>query len=299
MIHAKYSIPPLHIDDTQDPKDTSQSEDNKSRCKLASLFRLLDVKGWSLQIYDSVAFRCTQVPTQFYTNPFGLLFSEITASKILKLDFNMNIVQQGITDYGFNLPAFYLNAAIFQARSDINCIVHLFSPLLTGLASTKAGFLPVNVEGLPVQDVAYFDYKGDFDFSIGEQVAKTLGSRSQILVLRNHSVVVCGRTPEETFLNTGLLFMNAGTQLVAQAAVQSIDDLILLPLTEAHLDKDKLQQCLLKMNAKPKDNILWKIGELEFESEMRRLDSMGFKTGYPYKKKFHGLEKQEITSSSS
>lgn len=285
MLLVKYNMPHLAIDDTQEAKDSSQAADNKSRCKLAAAIRLADVRGWSTHIYNNISHRCSQVPTQFYTNPFGLLFCEVTASKIVKLDSNGNIVQHGLTDFGYNLPAFYLTSAIYQARSDVNCIVFLHEPILAGIAATKQGFLPLSVEGLACSDISYYDYEGSFDSSMVDNLVKSLGDKNKILVLRNHGVAICGTTLEETFFYTNLLVEAAATQIVASATINDVKDLILLPMTDI-VNRDKVNQCYSRMNAQASDNILWKPGELEFEAEMRRLDHMGFKTGYPYKKKF-------------
>lgn len=286
MFQAKYTLPPCPVDDTQEPKDTSQSEDNKSRCKLASLFRLLDAKGWSTHLYNDIAFRCTQEPTQFYTCPFGLTFGEISASKIIKLDQNGNFVQHGNTDYGYSLPAFYVQSAIFHARPEVSCIIQLNEPLLTGVSSTKQGFLPLSVESLACSDISYADFSGPLDSSSVENYIKILGSKNRVLVLRNHGVIVCGSTIEETYFTLCALIMATKTQVIASAVGNDLQNLIVLPLNEMNLDREKLSHCYTKMNAKANDNILWKLGELEFEAEMRKLDCMGFRTGYPYKKKF-------------
>ena len=85
-----------------------------------------------------------------------------------------------------------------------------------------------------------------------------------------------------------MLVQSAKSQLVASAIASDLQDLIVLPIPENFgADKEKFFDCYNKMNAKASDNIVWKIGELDYEAEMRKLDLMGFKTGYPYKKKFH------------
>jgi len=289
MFPSKFSnnFPLCAIDDSQTPKDTSQTEENISRCKLASLFRLIDVKGWSQSLYNYGSYRCTQMPTQFYMNPFGLNFSELTASKILKLDFNGNIVDRGITDYGYCMPGLYLNSAILQARSDVNCIVHLHDPLLTGIGATKQGFLPVSVEALASSDISYYDNTGVFDASMCDAIVKALGPKNSILVLRNHGVVICGSSVEEVFFHLTLLMLGARSQMVAMAMTSVTDDVLVMPLTETCLDKEKIGHVYARMNAMPSDNIIWKMGEIEYEAEMRRLDLLGFRTGYLYKKKFH------------
>lgn len=292
MLQFKYNVPVLPVDDTDEAKDSSQAEDNKSHCKLASLFRLIDVKGWSDSIYDHIATRCTQVPTQFYTNPFGLLFSEITAKKIIKLDFNGNFVQRGSTDYGYNLPGFYLQSAIFKTRPDVNCIIHLHNALLSGISATKQGFLPLSVEGLACADISYYEHQSNCQnmAAMVDEAVKALGPKNHFLVLRNHGIVVCGSSVEETEFFLSLLMHSSKVQLVSTAIVNNVDDLFVLPLTDTSMDREKINEVYSKINAQATDNILWRAGELEYESQMRRLDLLGFKTSYPYKKRFNPIE---------
>jgi len=289
MLSFKCNSPIIPIDDTEEAKDSYQTEDNKSRCKLTSLFRLIDFKGWSNSLYNQIALRCSQSPTQFYTSPLGLNFSEMSAAKLIKLDMNGNFIHHGVTDYGYNLPGFYLQQAIFKERSDINCIVHLHECLIAGISATKQGFLPLSVEGLACSDISYYDYEGHMDGRLVENVIKALGPKNHTLILRNHGIVICGSTVEETHFFLSLFMHAAKTQLIASAIVNSVDDLIVLPLTETCLDREKIHSIYSQINANSTDNIIWNCGELEYEADMRRLDMMGFKTSYPYKKRLSGV----------
>ena len=191
-------------------------------------------------------------------------------------DFPGNFVQHGTTDYGYNLPGFYVQAAIFKSRPDVNCIIHLHNSLLSGISATKQGFLPLSIQGLACSDISYYDHQsGNQNFAaIADDMVKALGAKNHFLVLRNHGIVVCGSTVEETEFYLSLLMQASTVQLVATAIANSVDDLITLPLTETCMDREKIGEIYAHINAQASDNILWKVGELEYESQMRRLDTL-------------------------
>ena len=184
-------------------------------------------------------------------------------------------MQRGTTDYGYNLPGFYLQSAIFKSRPDVNCIIHLHNSLLSGISATKQGFLPLSVEGLACSDISYFDHPSNSSQNLPamiDEAVKALGAKNHFLALRSHGIVVCGSSVEECEFFLSLMMHAATVQLVSTAIVNNVDDLITLPLTETCMDREKIGEVYSKINAQASDNILWKAGELEYESQMRRLD---------------------------
>ena len=98
---------------------------------------------------------------QYLVNPHGLLFSEVTASSLVKINLNeLTVVEPGSTAYGVNRPAFGLHSAIYKARPDVRCIVHVHTNAVTSVSTMKCGLLPISQEAILCGTVSYHDYKG-------------------------------------------------------------------------------------------------------------------------------------------
>ena len=265
--------------------DMKQSDkDYVERCKLAATYRLVDVKGWDWNIYNHITLRSESDPEHFFINPFGLFYSEITASSLLKIDSNCNVIERGSTTYGLNKAGFVLHSTIHSARKDINAIIHVHTGLAAGLSTLKCGFLPISQEALICGEVSYHDYAGIFvDDEMRERIKKDLGPKNKIMILRNHGVVACGTTIEEAWFYFFTFMFAASIQLNALAAANGVENLIVPP---KHV-LDQVQRVVKAadgVNEKRSDGVEWRLGEMEFEAEMRKLDLMGYNTGYPFKK---------------
>jgi len=94
------------------------------RCKLAAVYRLIELRGWTQGIYNHVTARVSQDTEHFLLNPFGMLYNEVTASSLVKVNMQGEMVEEGTTNFGVNQAGFLLHSAIHQARPDIKCIVH-------------------------------------------------------------------------------------------------------------------------------------------------------------------------------
>ena len=98
------------------------------RCKLAAAYRLVDMHGWSQNVYNHITLRISQDTEHFLINPFGMLYHEITASSLVKIDMQGSVVEPGTTNFGVNVAGFVLHSAIHANRPDIKCIIHLHMP---------------------------------------------------------------------------------------------------------------------------------------------------------------------------
>jgi len=98
------------------------------RCKLAAAYRLVDMHGWTQGIYNHISARISQDTEHFLINPFGMMYGEITASSLVKVDMQGTVVEAGTTNFGVNVAGFMLHAAIHSARPDLKCILHLHTP---------------------------------------------------------------------------------------------------------------------------------------------------------------------------
>lgn len=104
------------------------------RCKLAAVFRLLDLYGWTQGVGGQITARLNQDQEHFLVNPYGLLYHEVTASSLIKIDMQGTIVEQGTTNFGVHVAGFQLHSTIHAARPDIKCIVHITTPSVTAVS---------------------------------------------------------------------------------------------------------------------------------------------------------------------
>ncbi len=104
------------------------------RCKLAAAYRLVDLFGWAQNIYNHITVRLSQDTEHFLLNPYGMLYGEITASSLVKVDMQGSVVESGTTNFGVNVAGFMLHSAIHAARPDIKCILHLHVPSVVAVS---------------------------------------------------------------------------------------------------------------------------------------------------------------------
>uniref|UniRef100_A0A671Q5U3 Alpha-adducin n=1 Tax=Sinocyclocheilus anshuiensis TaxID=1608454 RepID=A0A671Q5U3_9TELE len=250
------------------------------RCKLAAFYRLADLFGWSQLIYNHLTVRLNSEQERFLIVPFGLLYSEVTASSLVKINLQGEIVDRGSTNLGVNQAGFTLHSAIYAARPDVKCIVHIHTPAGAAVSAMKCGLLPISPEALSLGEVAYHDYHGILvDEEENVLIQKDLGPKSKVLILRNHGLVSVGETIEEAFYYIHNLVTACEIQVRTLASAGGPDNLIML-------DPGKYKsrpRCLELVGDGSSSHPKWQIGEQEFEALMRMLDNLGYRTGYPYR----------------
>ncbi|KAF4516400.1 hypothetical protein B566_EDAN008523 [Ephemera danica] len=184
------------------------------RCKVAAVYRLMDLYGWSQGIYNHVTARLNQDQELFLTNPYGMLYHEITASSLVKVDMQGAVVEAGTTNFAVNVAGFMLHAAIHAARPDLKCIVHVHTPAVLAVSSLKCGLLPLCQESVVIGEVSQHPYVGCLaDVEQREKLARNLGPVNKVMFLSNHGAVCCGATVEEAFYNTYNTVLACETQV--------------------------------------------------------------------------------------
>ena len=206
----------------------------QTRVDLAACYRLVDLFGWSDLINTRITARVPGPHDHFLINRFGMLYDEITASSLLKIDAAGNKVEPSAEE--INSGGFALPSTIHMARPDINCVIHTHTIAGCAVSMQKNGLLPLNQHALQViGDVAYHDYEGTTRSP--EERARflaDLGDR-HIMVLRNHGLLVVGRSIAEAFVATyrmeracamQLAFQQSGAEFhpIGEAAVQNAYD---------------------------------------------------------------------------
>jgi len=248
------------------------------RCKLAAVYRLIDLHGWTQGIYNHVTARVSQDTEHFLLNPFGMMYNEVTASSLVKVNMQGDVVEEGTTNFGVNQAGFMLHSAIHAARPDIKCVVHLHTPSITAISTMKCGLLPLSQESCLIGDVSYHSYNGIVvDPEERQSIAKDLGPNNKVMFLRNHGVVCCGGTIEEAFHVSYHTVLACDTQL--KMMPYGLDNLVLIDDEVRRKTFELGQRGGGGVNTAKKE---WGIGELEFEALMRMLDNSGFRTGFTY-----------------
>lgn len=261
------------------------------RCKTAAVYRLVDLHGWSQNIYNHISARLNQELEHFLINPFGLQYNEITASSLVKIDIQGNLVDQGSTNFLFNRAGFNLHASIHRARPDLKAIIHVHHPPVIAVSSFKDGLLPLCQEAAMLGDVSYYNYTGILvDSDEQDAIGQALGVHNKVMILRNHGVVACGVDIEEAFFN--LTNVIKACEVQVKLLPVGIENLVLM-------SKEAIERTLdvVKHSAvigKDGDGIAEQassggsrrrlnVKEMDFEAHMRMLDNNGYRTGYVYK----------------
>ncbi|XP_029371092.1 alpha-adducin isoform X2 [Echeneis naucrates] len=250
------------------------------RCKLAAFYRLADLFGWSELIYNHLTVRVNSDEERFLIVPFGLLYSEVTASSLVKINLQGEIVDRGSTNLGVNQAGFTLHSAIYAARPDVKCVIHIHTPAGAAVSAMKCGLLPISPEALSLGEVAYHDYHGILvDEEESTLIQRNLGPNSKVLILRNHGLVSVGETVEEAFYYIHNLVTACEIQVRTLASAGGPDNLVMLDPKKYKSRPRVPEPAGDGSSTHPK----WQVGEQEFEALMRMLDNLGYRTGYPYR----------------
>jgi len=179
-------------------RDQVSSEEWAVREDLAACYRQVARMGWDDLIFTHISVRVPGPEHHFLINPYGLLFNEITASSLVKIDLDANVVLD--TGHPINPAGFTIHSAIHEAREDARCVLHLHTVDGTAVATQEHGLLPLNQTALLVrEDVAYHDYEGvAVDLDERERLVRDLGTH-HLMLLRNHGTLTVGETVADAF----------------------------------------------------------------------------------------------------
>ncbi len=171
----------------------------RMRVDLAAAYRLVDLYGWSDLLATHLSARVPDETDRFLINPFGLMFDEMTASALVKVDEDGSELSP--SEFGINPAGFTVHSAVHMARADAMCVIHTHTQAGLGVATQKGGILPLTQQALAViAHTGYHAYEGiAFDHSERERLARDLGDNN-VLVLRNHGLLSVGKTVGEAFM---------------------------------------------------------------------------------------------------
>ncbi len=208
-------------------RDKVSPEEWQARVDLAACYRLVALWDMTDMIANHISVRVPGEPDHFLINAYGLLYEEITASSLIKIDLDGNILAKPDFDYGVNRAGFVIHSAVHRARPDAHCVIHTHTPAGMAISAMKCGLLPLTQTAMRFARVAYHDYEG-VAVSLDEQerLVADLGD-ADLMVLRNHGLLTVGPTIPQGFSNiyraeracqAQLLAMNSGAELVFPSA---------------------------------------------------------------------------------
>lgn len=168
------------------------------RVDLAACYRLVDAHGWIDQIYNHITARVPGEPKHFLINPYGLAYSEVCASNLVKIDLDGNVVDG--SSYGINAAGYTIHSAVHAVRHDAVCVLHTHSDASTAVSCLEEGFMPMTQGGFQFYNrLAYHDYEGiALDLSERERLVADLGDK-WAMVLYNHGILTLGETVSHAF----------------------------------------------------------------------------------------------------
>ncbi len=201
-------------------KDRCTAAEWQARVDLAACYRLVDLYGLSDMMANHVSSHVPGEPGAFLINAYGMMYEEITASSLIKIDTHGNILSKpdfGELNYGINKAGYVIHSAVHNARPEIACVIHTHSWASMAVSALECGLLPITQTAMRFLKIGYHDYQGVV-LNEEEQASllKDLGP-SEALMLRNHGALVVGRSVGEAFNWMHRLELSCQTQLAAMA----------------------------------------------------------------------------------
>jgi len=238
-------------------------EEAKLRIELAAVYRLYGKFGWTEGIYNHTTVRVPEPNGEhhYLINPLGLNYEEITASSLIKVDLEGNVIHPGVIGdiMGLNAAGLVIHSAIHAARPDVLAVSHTHHVSVAGISATKDGIVELCQTTHLLGPIAYHDYEGiAVDLDEQKRLVADMGT-SNVLILRNHGVVTAGHSIGLAFYLMYLVVKACEMQAVACAAATGSRDKLLVPSDDVIL----------------KSQLIGKViggASLEFSAFMRLLD---------------------------
>ena len=191
-------------------------EEWQARVDLAAAYRLVAHYGWDDLIFTHLSARVPGPEHHFLINPYGMMFEEITASSLVKVNLEGQIVMP--SSYFINPAGFTIHSAVHASREDALCVIHLHTDYGIAVSAQADGLLPISQQSLfALASVAYHNYEG---LALNEdeksRLVGDLGNKSY-MILRNHGLLTVGKTPAEAFLSMYILESACRIQILAQS----------------------------------------------------------------------------------
>jgi ribulose-5-phosphate 4-epimerase/fuculose-1-phosphate aldolase len=231
-------------------------EEWDTRVNLAACYRLVHHYGMDDLVYNHISARVPGEEGHFLINAYGMTYDEITASSLVKIDFDGKVVQDSGTGLGINQAGFVIHSAIHRGRPDVACVIHTHSPAGMAVSAMKCGLLPLTQNAMFFSGVGYHDYEGPaVDLDEQKRLVTDLDGHVA-MVLRNHGLLAVGTTIPEAFITIYWL------ERACQAQVGAM-------LSELH---HPTSETVKKTNDRYKPGQRRNIGQLEWAGLLRLVE---------------------------
>jgi ribulose-5-phosphate 4-epimerase/fuculose-1-phosphate aldolase len=197
-------------------RDQVSDAEWRARVDLAAAYRLVALHGWDDLIFTHISARVPGAEHHFLLNPYGMMFEEVTASSLVKIDLAGTKVME--SPYFVNPAGFTIHSAVHAAREDALCVMHLHTQYGIAVSAQKEGLRPISQQAMfALGSLAYHDYEGlALDENEKPRLVADLSDKNY-LILRNHGLLTIGRTAAEAFLGMFLLERACKIQIMAQS----------------------------------------------------------------------------------
>ncbi|MEQ9642631.1 MAG: class II aldolase/adducin family protein [Alphaproteobacteria bacterium] len=197
-------------------REQVSDEEWQLRCDLAACYRAVAMYGWDDLVFTHISARVPGPEHHFLINPYGLMFDEITASSLVKIDLDGKIVLEN--GYTVNEAGFVIHSAIHMSRDDAQCVLHLHTDQGIAVSAQKGGLLQISQQAATlIDDLAYHDYEGiAVDLGERERLVADIGAK-HFMILRNHGTLTVGNTVGDAFLRMYTLERACKAQVMALA----------------------------------------------------------------------------------
>jgi ribulose-5-phosphate 4-epimerase/fuculose-1-phosphate aldolase len=207
-------------------RERCSREEWQARVDLAACYRLVDLYGMSDMMANHISMRVPGEET-FLINPYGMMYEEITASCLIKLDLAGNVLSKpdfGDLGYGINRAGYVIHSAVHEARPEVGCVIHTHSWASMAVSSLDCGLLPITQTAMRFLKIGYHEYQGVvLNDAEKDSLIRNLG-QGEALVLRNHGALVVGRTAGEAFNWTHRLELACRSQIAAMSCNTKLRD---------------------------------------------------------------------------
>ena len=206
-------------------KDRCTAEEWKARVDLAACYRLVAHYEMSDMMANHISARVPGEDNAFLINAYGMLYEEVTASSLIKIDVEGNILSKpdfGDLDYGINKAGYVIHGAIHRARHEIACVIHTHTWAGMAVSALDCGLLPITQTAMRFLKIGYHDYEGVvLDGKEEKSLLRDLGD-GEALILRNHGLLTVGKTVGEAFNWMHRLELACRAQLAAMATGEKL-----------------------------------------------------------------------------
>jgi ribulose-5-phosphate 4-epimerase/fuculose-1-phosphate aldolase len=204
-----------------DVKSQVSAQEWQTRIDLAACYRMVAHYGWDDLVFTHISARVPGPEHHFLINPYGMLFEEVTASSLVKVDLQGNKVMP--SDFDINPAGFVIHSAVHEARDDAKCVMHLHTTAGVAISVLEQGLKPYSQQSLfALASLSYHDYEGvALNPEEKARLVADLGS-TNFMILRNHGLLTCADTIADTFLAMFILQRACEIQLKAQATGETL-----------------------------------------------------------------------------